>query len=411
MTLKMTIGVGGSDAQTQLAELTNMTSQVQAVSLEEYQQRIQRATAQMKKMGWDAMYIHAGTNLSYFTGTHWHPSERLVGALLTAEGHLQYIAPYFEIGTLQDFMQVKSEVKGWQEHQNPYQLLANSCQKLEVKTLGIDEFLPYAMFNALQKAGPELIFADGKQISQYCRSRKSVTELALLQTAKNMTLQVHKAAARILREGISAQEVVEFINQAHQAVGAPKGSYFCIVLFGEDTAYPHGVKKPKPLELGDMVLIDTGCEIEKYKSDITRSYVFGEPTERQRIIWQAEKTAQAMAFDAAQLGQPCETADIAARGYLASQGFGPDYQTPGLPHRTGHGIGMDIHEGPYLVRGDQTPLDVGMCFSNEPMLCVPGEFGVRLEDHFYMTTDGPKWFTEPSHSIDDPFALNLSNKS
>jgi len=401
----MTLGVGGSDAETELAQLSNMIEQVKPIQLEEYQQRIQRATIHMKKLGWDAMYINAGTNLSYFSGTRWYASERLVGALLTAEGNLQYIVPYFEIGTLEGFMLVKADIRSWQEHQSPYQLVASVCEELAVNTLGIDESLPYYMFDAIQKAAPGMTFANGQVVSEYCRSRKSAHEIELLQIAKNMTLEVHKATARILREGITTQEVTAFINQAHKAVGAPKGSFFCIVLFGQDSSFPHGVKSPKALEAGDMVLIDTGCEVEQYKSDITRSYVFGEPTERHRSIWQAEKMAQAAAFEAAQLGRSCEVVDIAARTYLADQGFGPDYETPGLPHRTGHGIGLDIHEGPYLVRGDKTPLDVGMCFSNEPMLVIPGEFGVRLEDHFYMTESGPKWFTEPSHSIDDPFGL------
>ena len=196
---------------------------------------------------------------------------------------------------------------------------------------------------------------------------------------------------------------MDFIHQAHIKMGAASGSYFCIVLFGEDSAFPHGVKNPKCLEKNDMVLIDTGCQIDGYISDITRSYVFGEASDRQRQIWQFEKEAQAIAFKAAQLGIPCSDVDQAARAYLSQQGLGPDYNLPGLPHRTGHGIGLDIHEWPYLVGSDTTLLDVGMCFSNEPMICVPGEFGVRLEDHFYMTKQGPKWFTQPSLSIDDPF--------
>ena len=154
-----------------------------------------------------------------------------------------------------------------------------------------------------------------------------------------------------------------------------------------------------------MVLIDTGCRVHSYLSDITRSYVFGEPSEHQRALWTFEKDAQLAAFAAARLSARCEEVDEAARGALEACGLGPDYQLPGLPHRTGHGIGLEIHESPYLVRGDQTPIDVGMCFSNEPMICVPGEFGIRLEDHFYMDESGPRWFTEPSHSIDDPFGL------
>jgi len=399
----MTRGVGGSDAKTELAKLKNMTEQIQPIKLQEYQQRIAKAVTKLKQLACDAMYIHAGTNLSYFTGTNWYPSERMVGAILTIDGNLEYIAPYFEVATLQGFMCVNGPVNAWQEHESPYVLLADCMQRQNVKTVAVDENLPYFMFDAIRKASPASLFENGQVITQHVRCRKSITEIALMQTAKNMTLEVHKAAAKILRVGITTEEVCAFIHQAHQQVGAPKGSYFCIVLFGEDTAYPHGVKHPKPLADNDMVLIDTGCEVAHYISDITRSYVFGQATERHREIWQAEKSAQEAAFAAAQLGIPCEQVDAAARQQLAALGFGPDYETPGLPHRTGHGIGMNIHEGPYLVRGDKTPLDVGMCFSNEPMLCVPGEFGVRLEDHFYMTEQGPKWFTEPSHSIDNPF--------
>ncbi|MFT5163885.1 MAG: Xaa-Pro dipeptidase, partial [Alteromonadaceae bacterium] len=194
-------------------------------------------------------------------------------------------------------------------------------------------------------------------------------------------------------------------NKAHQKVGASR-SYFCIVLFGVDSSFPHGVKTAKALDHNDMVLIDTGCQLEGYNSDITRTYVFGEPNDDQRKMWAIEKEAQARAFAQAQVGVPCGDVDTAARDYVASQGLGPNYQVPGLPHRTGHGVGLDIHEWPYLVKNDRTPLAPGMCFSNEPMLVLPGEFGIRLEDHFYMTAQGPKWFTEPSHSIDDPFGLN-----
>jgi Xaa-Pro dipeptidase len=223
-----------------------------------------------------------------------------------------------------------------------------------------------------------------------------------MQRAKDMTMAVHVAAASILYEGITTVEVEEFIERAHRKVGA-SGSYFCIVLFGEATAYPHGVSYVQTLKPGDMVLIDTGCKLKNYVSDITRTYVFGPISERQRSVWNTEKAAQRAAFDAAQLGVPCADVDRAARSTLEADGYGPGYKLPGLPHRTGHGIGLDIHEGPYLVDGDTTPLDVGMCFSNEPMICIPGEFGIRHEDHFYMSEHGPVWFSQPAHSIDDPF--------
>jgi len=400
----MTIGVGGSDAQTELAKLNNMASAAQNIPEQEFKTRMNQATALMQENKIAAVYLNAGTNLYYFTGTRWWPSERMVGAILTSSGELHYIVPHFEIDTLVGYMKITGQVHGWQEHESPYTLFARLLVELEIDEarLGLDESCPFFISNGLAEACSKNTFVDAKPVTAGCRTRKSSSELALLQCAKNMTLEVHKAAAKILREGISTDEVTNFIDQEHRQVGAT-GSYFCIVLFGEDTAYPHGVKNPKTLEQNDMVLIDTGCQVHGYNSDITRSYVYGEPSERDREVWDHEKASQAAGFAAAKLGLACGKVDDAARGYLIEHGYGPDYQTPGLPHRTGHGIGLDIHEWPYLVSSDQTPLEVGMCFSNEPMICIPGEFGIRLEDHFYMADDGPKWFTEPSYSIDDPF--------
>lgn len=404
----MTIGVGGSNAETELARLRNMTADVNNISVSEFQARIKKACSLMKANQIDAVYLNAGTNLYYFTGTRWGASERMVGAILSANGELQYIAPHFEISTINGYMLLEGKVNGWQEHQSPYELFTDILQRIGLSegVIGLDESCPFFISDGLAQANSAFKFVNAKAITAGCRMSKSKNELALLQRAKDMTLEVHKSAAKILRDGISTEEVTQFIDRAHRAVGAPKGSYFCIVLFGEDTAYPHGVSHPKRLELGDMVLIDTGCQLQGYNSDITRSYVYGEPTERDREVWNHEKASQAEGFKAAQLGRQCGSVDDAARGYLIEQGYGPGYTTPGLPHRTGHGIGLDIHEWPYLVSSDTTPLQVGMCFSNEPMICIPGEFGIRLEDHFYMSEHGPKWFTEPSHSIDDPFGYN-----
>lgn len=401
----MTIGVGGGSVQQELARLSDMTEGITPISTAEFQARIRKATEQMQKHGMDAIYLNAGTNLYYFTGTRWGASERMVGAVLSVKGELHYIAPHFEISTLNGYMLINGDVSGWQEHESPYQLFGTVLESMSITdgVIGLDESCAFFISDGLAQANPHFQYINATPVTAGCRMCKSKAELALLQSAKDMTLEVHKSAARILHEGITTGEVTAFIDQAHRAVGASKGSYFCIVLFGEDTAYPHGVSNPKALEPNDMVLIDTGCQLEGYNSDITRTYVFGEPAKRDREVWNYEKASQAAGFRAAKLGEACAEVDNAARGYLADKGFGPGYQTPGLPHRTGHGIGLDIHEWPYLVASDKTPLDVGMCFSNEPMICIPGEFGIRLEDHFYMTSDGPKWFTEPSHSVDDPF--------
>lgn len=403
----MTIGVGGKTPEQALAELADMTTGMAPVALGEYQARIARAQALMREQGIAALYLNAGSNLRYFTGVKWNPSERLVGALLPAEGELAYLAPAFEEGTIRDFRVVEGLIHGWQEHESPYRLLLDQLHELGVSAgqrVGLCPSLAFFMFDGIRRLGDGFDFVDASTVIDRCRFQKSAAELALMQRAKDMTLEVHKAAASILREGISTTEVAEFIHQAHRRVGAP-GSTFCIVLFGAASAFPHGVKHAQRLKEGDMVLIDTGCQLHGYQSDITRSYVFGQPNERQRAFWNLEKAAQQAAFDAARLGAPCGSVDAAARRCLEAGGLGPDYRLPGLPHRTGHGIGLDIHEGPYLVRGDETPLAEGMCFSNEPMICVPGEFGIRLEDHFYMTAEGPRWFTQPSHSIEDPFGL------
>ncbi|MEG0819880.1 MAG: Xaa-Pro peptidase family protein, partial [Brevundimonas sp.] len=206
-----------------------------------------------------------------------------------------------------------------------------------------------------------------------------------------------------LKAGVLTSEVKRFIDAEHRKLGGEGGSWFCLVSFGDDTCLPHGGEGDRALQVNDVVLIDTGTLVDGYHSDITRTYVFGEPTPEFRKVWDHEKQAQALAFEAAQLGATCESVDAAARDYLTGLGYGPDYRLPGLPHRTGHGVGLDIHEAPNLVRGDRTILQAGMSFSNEPMLVIPGQFGVRLEDHFYMGEAGPVWFTEPSHSLDDPF--------
>lgn len=409
----MTLGVGGSTPEQALARLQNMMAGAQPITESEYQTRIARAQALMREQDIAALFLAAGSNLQYFTGVQWHASERMVGAILPASGALEYLAPAFEEGTVRDFQVVPGVINTWQEHENPYALLLECLKRLGIlpndgaqPKVGLCSSLPFFMFEGIRQLTSGYRFVDAGGITTACRQCKSSAEIALMQRAKDMTLEVHKAAASILHEGISTTEVAEFIHQAHRRVGAP-GSIFCIVLFGAASAFPHGVKHAQRLKDGDMVLIDTGCKVHSYLSDITRSYVFGTPSARQRDFWNKEKAAQQAAFEAATLGAPCSSVDAAARRSLEAAGLGPGYSLPGLPHRTGHGIGLDIHEGPYLVGGDDTPLAEGMCFSNEPMICVPGEFGIRLEDHFYMSADGPRWFTQPSHSVDDPFGLGV----
>jgi Xaa-Pro dipeptidase len=387
-------------------DLPDMRAAIGDISNDERFLRREKARALMRENNITAVLIPSGTSLRYFTGLNWHPSERLVGVIMPArDDEIIFISPAFEKATLETQIGTDFEIRVWEEHENPYELANEILKRIYPSggNLGIEEQTPYFVTEGIRKAAPHWELVSATPVTAGCRMHKSTTELAIMQTAKNTTLEIHRQTEAMLRDGITNKEVAYFIDQAHRAANADNGSTFCIVSFGESTAYPHGPSGEQVLKQNDMVLIDTGCSLYGYNSDITRSYVFGQASNRQQEVWNIEKEAQAAAFDAAQLGEACEVPDYAARAVLEKYGFGPDYQVPGLPHRTGHGIGMDVHEWPYLTRGTKTPLAQGMCFSNEPMICIYGEFGIRLEDHFYMGDDGPVWFTQPSPSLTNPF--------
>ena len=401
----MTVGVGGSTMEAELEGMSTMRDGVQPISAEERLRRIEKAQQLMRAEGIQALYLDASTSLYYFTGMRLRGSERLHGAVIPAEGEIAYICPAFEEEKTRAMLQLGDDVRTWEEHEDATALVVDTVrsQGHVHGTIAVDETTPFFTFDGLRRAGNAFEYVNGNLVTARCRMIKSPAEIALMQRAKDITLEVHKATARILTEGITTTEVADFIANAHTRLGVDGPLSFCIVLFGEPTAYPHGVPYAQTLAKGDMVLIDTGATIEGYHSDITRSYVFGEPSARQMDVWKLEKQAQLAAFEAARPGATCESVDAAARAVIEGAGFGPGYAVPGLPHRTGHGIGLDVHEWTYLVKGNRTLLEAGMCFSNEPMICIYGEFGVRLEDHFHMTDDGPRWFTQPCHSVDDPF--------
>jgi Xaa-Pro dipeptidase len=400
-------GIGGATAENELKALKPLEIAVKPIEKEEYKQRIYKACQLMKAGNVKAMYVNAGTNLLYFTGTHWSSSERLVGALILPNEEVHYIVPQFEKGTIQDFFEIEGLIHCWEEHESPYALILKVLAENAVSEgeIQLDETTPFSIVNELNKEVHSFSIQVATPIISKCRMVKSKAEIAIIQHVMNITMVVQKATARILRIGISTKEVENFIHEAHKKMGASSGSYFCIVLFGVDSSFPHGVKNPNNLALNDIVLVDTGCQLYDYISDITRTYIFGEANELQRKIWNIEKETQIAAFNAAVLNASCSALDDAARVVLEAHNLGPDYKLPGLPHRTGHGIGLDIHEYPYIIRGDKTKLEAGMTFSNEPMICVPNKFGIRLEDHIYMTTEGPKWFTELAYSIENPFNL------
>lgn len=401
--MTMTTRLGGSNAATELQMLSLWPSRVDPISLAERQARIEKARALMRREGWDALFIGAGHSLRYFAGVPWGASERLVGMLLLPTGEPIYICPTFERGSFEADLQIPGDIRLWEEDESPSALVGASIPALS-GVLGIDPGISFQFANriasAIAVAGWTI--ADGAAAVDGCRMIKSPAELALLQEAKNITLEVHRRTASILRDGISASEVRKFIDDAHRALGG-QGSSFAIVQFGNSTAFPHGLPGESYLHEGDVVLIDIGTNVDGYNSDITRTYFWGNAPDEVRRIWDLEKEAQQAAFDAVEPGRPCEDVDAAARRVLEMGGLGPDYRLPGLPHRTGHGVGLALHEPAYLVRGDKTQLAPGMCFSNEPMIVIPNKFGIRLEDHFYVTETGAQWFTQPQPSIDRPF--------
>ena len=390
--------------------MTYFAPSASPITADERHSRIQAMAARLRAEGLSALLLGPTASLRYFTGLDWHPSERLTGALIHADGRLEYICPRFELDKIGGLTSAPNAVAGdiltWEEEESPYALAATrlpSDGKLAID----DQAAAFIWLGLSRTVGADRL-VDGGPLITAQRSLKSPAEIALLTRAKAITLEVQRRTRHWLKAGVLTSEVKRFIDAEHRALGGEGGSWFCLVSFGDDTSLPHGGEGDRALQADDVVLIDTGTLVDGYHSDITRTYVFGQPTEAFRRVWEHEKQAQALAFEAARIGAPCESVDAAARDYLTSLGYGPDYRLPGLPHRTGHGIGLDIHEAPNLVRGDTTPLQPGMCFSNEPMLVIPGQFGVRLEDHFYMTEAGPVWFTQPSHSLDDPFGEGAS---
>jgi Xaa-Pro dipeptidase len=387
-----------------LSEFDNIAAAIPPISAEELNGRIAKLQGLMKDQGVKAVYLDTSTSLTYFTAITLGASERLHGAIIPSSGAPIYISPAFEEPKTETLITIPGKIAVWEEHEDPAVLVADLICGLvaEGDTLAFDPATPFVFSSPITAhIGARLKVVGAKDLIAQCRQIKSKTEIAIIQAAMTASLGVHKAVWQGLYEGVSTTEVTDFIAAAHQKLGMRH--IFAAAQFGEATAYPHGVPYPQTLKTGDMVLIDLGAHIHRYCSDITRTYVFGEPTDRQREVWALEQKAHRAAFDAAKLGTPCEDVDFAARKVLTDAGYGPDYQVPGLPHRTGHGLGMDMHEDPYMVRGNKTPLEPGMVFSDEPMLAIYGECGVRLEDIIYMSETGPVFFTEPAHSIDKPF--------
>jgi Xaa-Pro dipeptidase len=373
------------------------------ISAEERKMRVAKAQKLMTEKQIQAIILDAGINMNYFTGISWHPSERSMLAIIPVKGDPFFICPAFEEDRFLEMTPAGTKVFTWEEDENPFALTTASLRKMGIQKgqIGIDEFCRFFIFDGLRKSEANFQFVSADPITIPCRIIKSAAEIALMQKANDATVKAIQAGIAALSIGCTPRQISQKIAQAHSEQGAMHG--FASVTFGVATSFPHGSSRKQILKSGDVVMLDCGCSVGGYESDITRTIVFGEPSAKQKQIWELEKKAQQAGFEAATLGAPAENVDFAARKVLIDAGFGPDYKLPGLPHRTGHGIGMSGHEWGNMVRGNKAPLEIGMCFSIEPTIAIPGEFGVRLEDCAYMTADGPKWFSNPSPSISEPF--------
>jgi Xaa-Pro aminopeptidase len=386
-----------------IRKLRRMTDGIVPISLDERRARIETARRLMRKNRIDAIYLEPGATMFYYTGMRWATSERMFAMVIPARGEIAWVCPKFEEERARELIKIGDDIRTWEEDASPYKSVAEIFRDRGVRSgrIGMEERVRFFLFDGIRQAAPHLQFVSATPITAGGRMFKSPAEIALMQRANDITIAAYKATVDSVREGMTQDEFSGNCAGAFRALGAPGGGVFCS--FGKYTAFPHGSSTPQKLREGDVVLMDGGCGIEGYQSDITRTFVFGKPTKRQRDIWNLERRSQDAGFAAAKLGVPCEAVDAAARKVIVDAGFGPDYKVPGLPHRTGHGIGLEGHEWTNFVRGNKTPIQPGMCFSDEPTIVIYGEFGIRLEDCLYITEDGPKFFTKQSPFIDEPF--------
>lgn len=385
-------------------ELSSITSKAKPIDEAERKARIARAQTLMAGHGIGAVLIEPGSSLLYFTAVNWWRSERLTCAVLPVEGEPCLVTPFFEEPSVRESLGVPAEVRVWQEHEDPVDVVAGFLRekKLLERPIGIEETVRYFVVDGLRKVLPHARLVSANPVVRGCRMRKSAAEIALMQCASDVTVAAYRWVYPRIEAGMGPQDIGELMSNATQKLGGGEG--FNLILLGEASAYPHGSGKPQKVVPGEVVLMDCGCNVHGYQSDISRSFVFGgKPTDEQRKVWNEVHKGQQIAFAAAKPGVPAGEVDDAVRRYYQSLGYGPDYKLPGLSHRTGHGIGMDGHEPVNLVRGEKTPLAAGMCFSDEPGIYIPGKFGIRLEDCFHMTAEGPRWFSTPPPSIDQPF--------
>ena len=393
----------GNPIPASILSLQPLPNPAPPIADDERRARIAKAQRLMTEQGLGAIVLEGGTSMSYFVNVRSGLSERPFLVVMPAKGEVAYIAPGFEEQRAREVIRFSTDVRVWQEDEDPLSLVAGILRDRGVAAakIGVEERVRFFIADALARALPAAQVVLATPVTAGCRMYKSPAEIANMQHANDITIAGFKAGLATLREAMTQGELAGNVAAAFRQLGANGG---VSVSFGEYTAFPHGSIEPQRLKAGDFVQIDNGVSWNGYQADITRTVVFGKPTARQTEVWNLEKKAQAAAFAAARIGATCESVDAAARKVITDAGFGPGYKVPGLPHRTGHGIGMDGHEWTNFVKGNLTRLAPGMCFSDEPMIAIYGEFGVRLEDCLYLTPEGPRFFTQPSPAIDRPFA-------
>jgi Xaa-Pro dipeptidase len=386
-----------------LSALADMTKGAVAIGADERRARIARAQALMKASNIGAVLIEPGSSLLYFTGIRWGRSERALLAVLPMEGEPCIVTPYFEESRMRQTLAVPAEVRVWQEDEDPLAIVAGFLKdrKLAGRRIGVEETVRFFIPDALARAVPGVTIVNANPVVRGCRMIKTAPELALMKLATDVTIAAYRWTYARVEKGMSNHDIAALMDSATRKLGGDPE--FSLVLIGEVAAYPHGSNAPQIVADGQVVLMDCGCTVQGYQSDVSRTFVFGTASREQRMVWDQVHQGQRTALAAAKLGAPAGSVDDAVRKLYEGFGYGPGYKLPGCSHRTGHGIGLDGHEPVYLVRGETTPLAPGMCFSNEPGIYIPGKFGIRLEDCFHMTAAGPAWFSEPPRSIDQPF--------
>jgi Xaa-Pro dipeptidase len=379
-----------------------MTGSAVPISAGERQSRIARLQALMRAQKITALLVESGSSLEYFTGVRWPRSERTTAAVIPASGTVLIVTPAFEEPSVRETLRVDGDVRTWNESEDPFETIAQGLRDRNAGAgaIAVEPTMRFFIVDGVRRAAHADRIVSGDALVRACRLLKSPAELALMQIANDVTIEaIRWARAQVVRDMRTA-DIAALIDGATGALGG--SPEFSLVLLNEASAYPHGSKQAQAIRAGSIILVDCGCTVQGYQSDISRTWVFGEPSAKQRKVWNTVKRGQEIALEAAKPGAPAGSIDDAVRRYYEREGWGPGYALPGLSHRTGHGIGLDGHEPAYLVHGDDTPLQPGMCFSDEPGLYIPGEFGVRLEDCWHMTAAGPQTFTPLARSPEDP---------